>query len=302
MPGFGEVLRTPEDRFAGLPDWPYAPIYIDDLPSFPGLRLAAFDEGPKDAAVTFVCLHGDPTWSYLYRRMIPVFVGAGHRVVGWDWFGFGRSDKPADEAVYTWDFHRRTMLEAFDRFELQNVCLVVQDWGGLLGLTLPVDRPTAITRLLIMNTGLGVGRPPSAAWLAWRDYNRANPDLPVGRVMARATPHLTPAEVAAYDAPFPDARYKAGVRRFPEMVPITPEMDGVADSKRALGFFGAEWSGETYIAIGADDPVLPPEILETLATRIRGCGAPERWPGVGHFVQEWGEPVARAALARFGLG
>jgi haloalkane dehalogenase len=186
-----EVLRTPDERFADLPGWHYPPRYVDDLPGYDGLRMHYVDEGPRDAPVTFVCLHGEPTWSYLYRRMIPVFSNAGHRAVAPDLFGFGRSDKPADEAAYTFAFHRDALKRFFERLDLLDACLVVQDWGGLLGLTLPMDYPERITRLVVMNTGLGVGRPAGPGFEAWRAYNAANPDLDVAALMKRSVPMLS---------------------------------------------------------------------------------------------------------------
>ena len=148
------VLRTPDDRFANLPDWPHAPHYIDDLSGYDGLRVHYVDEGPSDAAHTVLCLHGEPTWAYLYRRMIPVFREAGHRVVAPDWLGFGRSDKPEADDTYGFNWHRDMMLRLIERLDLTNITLVVQDWGGLLGLTLPHEMPERFDRLLIMNTAL----------------------------------------------------------------------------------------------------------------------------------------------------
>ena len=154
------ALRTPEEAFANLPGFPCAPHYLDDLPGYAGLRLHYVDEGPREAEATFLCLHGEPTWAYLFRRMLPVFTQAGHRVVAPDLFGFGRSDKPLEEAVYTFDFHRDTLIALVEALDLRDVCLVVQDWGGLLGLTLPMQMPERITRLLVMNTTLGTGDEP----------------------------------------------------------------------------------------------------------------------------------------------
>jgi pimeloyl-ACP methyl ester carboxylesterase len=293
------ALRTPDERFAGLPGWSYAPHYIDDLKGFEGLRLHYLDEGPIDARHCFLCLHGEPTWAYLYRRMIPLFLTAGGRVVAPDFFGFGRSDKPTVEATYTWDFHRDTLVRTIERLELSRITLVVQDWGGLLGLTLPVSFPDRIARLLIMNTGFGTGDKVSDGFIAWRDYAAKNPDLAVGRLIARGAPQMTAAEIAAYDAPFPDARYKAGVRRFPQIVPIRPDMDGVAVSRRALAWWRDEFNGKSFMAIGMKDPVFG--LAEMMATHrlIRGCPEPLRVTEGGHFVQEWGEEIARAALANW---
>jgi pimeloyl-ACP methyl ester carboxylesterase len=292
-----EALRTPDERFAQLPGWPYAPLYLDDLAGFAGLRLHYVDEGPRDARHTFLCLHGEPTWAYLYRRMIPVFLGSGARVVAPDFFGFGRSDKPIADAVYTWDFHRDTLLRFVERLDLRNLTLVLQDWGGLLGLTLPVAFPDRITRLLVMNTGFGTGVRPSDGFIAWRDYVAKTPDLQCGTLIKRGTPHLTPAEIAAYDAPFPDTRYKAGVRRFPALVPISPDMDGVAVSRQAQTWWRESFTGQSFMAIGMKDPVLGPPVMNALRAHIRGCPEPMQIADGGHFVQEWGEEVAKAGLA-----
>ncbi|HTO69727.1 MAG TPA: haloalkane dehalogenase [Myxococcota bacterium] len=299
-PKFGAVARTPDERFAGLPGWKYAPRYLDDLRGFEGLRMHYVDEGPRDARAVFLCLHGEPSWAYLYRKMLPVFTAAGHRVVAPDWFGFGRSDKPVRDESYTFAFHRRSLVALFERLALSNVCLVVQDWGGLLGLTLPKDEP-AVTRLLVMNTAIGVGEPLSPGFAAWKEFVASQPDFAVGALMKRATSVLTDAEAAAYDAPFPDATYKAGVRRFPQLVPIAPAMEGVADGRSARAFLRERWTGRSFMAIGAADPVLGPPVMNALRAEIRNCPEPLVVPEAGHFVQEWGEPIARAALGKLGL-
>jgi haloalkane dehalogenase len=295
------VLRTPDDRFAGLPGWVYAPRYVDDLHGYEGLRMHYVDEGPSDAQTTFVCLHGEPTWGYLYRKIIPVFLEAGHRVIAPDFFGFGRSDKPVDDATYTFAFHRDALKRFLERFDLSQACLVVQDWGGLLGLTMPMDYSERITRLLIMNTGLGTGRSAGPGFDAWRAYNAANPDLDVAALMKRTTPMLSDAEAAAYAAPFPDARYKAGVRRFPELVPTRADMPGVETGLNAMAFLAKDWRGATFMAIGMQDPVLGEPVMRALQKRLRNCPEPMLVRDAGHFVPEWGEPIARAALAHFGL-
>ena len=290
-----EALRTPDERFASLPDFPFAPHYVDDLPGYEGLRVAYLDEGPRDGKVV-LCLHGEPSWSFLYRKMIPVFVEAGHRVIAPDWLGFGRSDKPTSDAVYTWAFHHDMMCAFVDRLALREITLVVQDWGGLLGLTLPVTHPTLVQRLLIMNTALATGLPAGRGFLAWRDYVANTPDFDVGALMRRSEPSLTDAEVAAYDAPFPDHRYKAGVRRFPQLVAIEPEMDGAAIARQAALWWSTAWRGQSFMAIGKNDPVLGPPVMSTMRSIIHGCPEP-MLVDAGHFVQEQGAPIARAALA-----
>ena len=300
-----DALRTPEDRFAGLPDFPWEPRYVDDLPGYGGLRCAVIDEGlnpDQPGQPTFLCLHGEPTWSYLYRRMIPVFLRAGARVVAPDLFGFGRSDKPVDDAVYGFHFHRNMLLALVERLDLQNVTLVVQDWGGLIGLTLPVDPRfrARLSRLLAMNTTLATGSPPSEGFLAWRAYAKANPDLAVGALIGRGTPHLSEAERAAYDAPFPDIRYKAGVRAFPERVMTDPGMEGIEESLAARDFWVRDFRGPVFMAVGGADMVLGPPVMEELRRSLPTCPEPMLIPEAGHFVQEWGGPVAEAALKAFG--
>jgi pimeloyl-ACP methyl ester carboxylesterase len=295
-----EALRTDDTRFADLPDWPYAPRYLDSLPGYEGLRTHYVDEGPRDAAVV-LCLHGEPTWAYLYRRMIPVFLEAGLRVVAPDFYGFGRSDKPIDDAVYTWDFHRDWLLRFVEELDLTDVYLVVQDWGGLLGLTIPVDFPNRVAGLLIMNTGFGNGSIPSEGFVVWRDFMARTPDLGAGRLIGRSVPHLTEEELAGYDAPFPGPEYKAGVRRFPAIVPTDPSMPGVEVSRRAVRWWSDDFAGPSLMAIGVQDPVLGAAVMDRVHPLIRGCPEPMRVEDGGHFLQEWGEPVARRALAEWGF-
>ena len=297
-----EALRTPDDRFADIPDFDYPVGYAEDLPGYEGLRIAYVDAGPKDAGHTFLCLHGEPSWSFLYRKMIPVFLESGARVIAPDLLGFGRSDKPVKQSDYSFDFHREYLLALVERLDLYNITLVVQDWGGLLGLTLPVDpalRPR-LGRLIVMNTGLGVGSSPGEGFLAWKNYALSTPDLPIGQLIARGTPHLTPAEIAAYDAPYPSPEYKAGAQVFPALVPVSPDMEGVEVSRAAAAFWANEWQGKSFMAIGMADPVLGPTAMMKLNAMINGCPAPMEIEGGGHFVQEWGEPIARAALESFG--
>ena len=289
-----DALRTPEDKFAGLPDWPHAPCYFE-RPD--GLRLHYVDEGARNAGKTFLCLHGQPTWSYLYRRMIPIFVAAGHRVVAPDFLGFGRSDKPRDEALYTFNFHRDALLGLIEALNLRNIVLVVQDWGGLIGLTLPMAAPPRFLSLLVMNTALGTGdQPLSEGFLAWRAFSNRNPDLDIAGLMRRACPHLGEAEANAYAAPFPDASYKAGVRRFPNLVPDRPDAPGAALSRDARDFWQNRWTGKSLMAIGMKDPVLGPTVMRALHGIIRDCPAPMEIADGGHFLQEWGETIARVAV------
>jgi haloalkane dehalogenase len=295
-----QVLRTPEERFSDLPDYPFTPCY-EGFSGYEGLRFHYIDEGPRDAEHVFLCLHGEPTWSYLYRKMIPVFTRAGYRAIAPDFFGFGRSDKPADEAVYTFDFHRMSIMAFIERLDLTNITLVCQDWGGLIGLTLPMDMPGRISRFLIMNTMIGTGDEPlSKGFLAWRDWSNQHPDMAAGTLIGRACPHLSKAECDAYDAPYPDATYKAGVRRFPNIVPDHIDAPGAALSRHTRAWLRAIWNGQTFMAVGMRDPVLGPPVMNHLKQIIRGCPEPYEMHEAGHFVQEWGQEVAEEALKSFG--
>ncbi len=290
------ALRTPDERFASLPGWPFQPRYTEHA----GLRVHHIDEGPADAAVTVLCLHGNPSWSYLYRHMIPVFTAAGLRVVAPDLIGFGRSDKPQDEAAHGFDFHRDMLLAFVEKLDLRNILLVGQDWGGIFGLTLPMAAPERWTRLLVMNTALATGT-LTEGFRLWRAYSNAQPDLAVGKLLQRGKRDLSAAEVAAYDAPYPDASYKAALRAFPNLVPDGADAPGAALARQAEAFWQERWAGDSFMAVGMQDPVLGAPAMQALRAVIRGCPPPLEVPEGGHFVQEWGAPIAQAALARFGL-
>ena len=295
-----DALRTPEDRFAGLPGYSWQPRYLCDLPALAGLRMHYLDEGGAAAPVTWLCLHGNPAWSYLYRKMIPVFLAAGDRVVAPDLIGFGKSDKPKKEAAHSFGWHRQVLLELVERLDLRQIVLVVQDWGGLLGLTLPMAAEHRYRGLLAMNTTLGTGDAPlSPGFIAWREMCAKNPDFDVGRLFARGNPQMNAAECAAYNAPFPDRGHRAALRAFPRMVPDHPDADGAAVSRQAREFWSTRWTGRSLMAVGAQDPVLGLPIMQALRADIRGCPEPMVLEQAGHFVQEHGEPVAQAAVGYF---
>jgi len=295
-----DALRTPDERFTDLPGYPWPPNYLSDLPTLDGLRLHYLDEGPKQAPLTWLCLHGNPSWSYLYRKMIPLFLASGHRVVAPDLIGFGKSDKPKKESAHNFLWHRQVLLEFVERLDLQNAVLVVQDWGGLLGLTLPMAAPNRYTGLLLMNTLLATGEAPlSPGFLAWREMCANKPDFEVGRLLARSNPHLSAAECAAYDAPFPDRGHRAALRAFPPMVPETTDQAGAAISRLARVFWQTQWQGRSLMAVGMQDPVLGWPVMEPLRQIIRNCPEPMRIEQGGHFVQEQGEVIAQAALRYF---
>jgi pimeloyl-ACP methyl ester carboxylesterase len=291
-----DPLRSPDERFAGLPGWPFEPRYTQHA----GYRVHHIDEGPADAPVTALCLHGNPSWSYLYRHMVPVFTAAGLRVVAPDLIGFGRSDKPAQESAHSFDLHRGMLLDFVQALDLKNVMLVCQDWGGIFGLTLPLDLPDRFTRLLVMNTSLATGR-LTQGFRMWRDYSNSQPDLAVGRLLRRGKADMSDAEAAAYDAPFPDASYKAALRAFPNLLPETADGPVAAMGQRAQAFWRDQWAGESFMAVGTQDPVLGLPAMRALQANLRNCPPPLELESAGHFVQEWGGPVAAAALKHFHL-
>ena len=300
MPLRDDALRTPDSAFANLPGYPWPPHYVSDLPALGGLRLHYLDEGPPDAPLTWLCLHGNPAWSYLYRHMIPVWTAAGHRVVAPDLIGFGKSDKPKKEGAHSFAWHRQVLLELLERLDLRRVVLVVQDWGGLLGLTLPHAAPERFHGLLAMNTMLATGQTPlSAGFIAWREMCASKPAFDIARLLARGNPHMTPAECAAYMVPFPDAGHRAATRAFPALVPERPGDGGAAVSRAAREFWRQQWQGCSLLVIGAQDPVLGEPVMRALRDDIRGCPEPWALPRAGHFVPEHGRAIAERALAHF---
>lgn len=299
-----DALRTPDHRFDQLPGYPWQPHYLADLPSLNGLRLHYLDEGHRGSEsgasdqTTYLCLHGNPAWSYLYRHMIPVFLASGARVVAPDLIGFGKSDKPKKESAHGFTWHRQVLLELVERLDLQHTVLVVQDWGGILGLTLPMAAPQRYQGLLVMNTVLATAEHPlSDGFLAWRKMCATKPDFSVSRLMQRGKPDLSAEECAAYDAPFPDRGFRAALRAFPAMVPEQAEDDGAAWAVAAQSFWRTHWQGRSLMAIGQLDPVLGTVVMQGLHGHIRGCPPPLLLPEAGHFVPEWGQSVAQAWTA-----
>lgn len=299
-----DALRTPDNAFDDLPNYPWQPRYISDLPALAGLRLHYLDEGKAPTVstrqLTYLCLHGNPAWSYLYRKMIPVFLQAGHRVIAPDLIGFGKSDKPKKDSFHNFSTHRQILLELIERIDLQDVVLVVQDWGGILGLTLPMAAPQRYKGLLVMNTLLACGETPlSAGFLAWREMCAKHPDFNIARLFARGNLQMTAAECAAYNAPFPDRGHRAATRVFPAMVPEFGNSDGADISRDARRFWQSHWTRPSLMAIGTQDPVLGLPVMRELQTMINGCSQPLLVENAGHFVQERGEPIARHAVAFF---
>ena len=277
-------------------DFPFSTHFLNTLPGFGGLKLAYVDEQPTSQwnGRVALCLHGEPTWSYLYRKMIPLLLQAGYRVVAPDLFGFGRSDKPTDRDWYSFSKHRTSLLELIDALQLRRITLVVQDWGGLLGLTLPHALPDRFEQLLVMNTTLATGDARmSEGFNSWRTFMNNQPSLDCAKLMQRSCPHLAEHELAAYALPFQytstedSAASMAGVMRFPSLVPEFADDDGAEISLAARAYWKTDWRGQSFMAIGMQDPVLGPPVMRALQAHIRGCPPPMEIANGGHFLQEW---------------
>ncbi len=280
------VLRTPDERFEGLAGWPFAPRYarVADADGTP-LRIHYVDEGPRDGPLVLL-LHGEPTWAYLYRNIIPGLLAKGRRAVAPDLIGFGRSDKPAARADYTYERHVAWMGAWLIGLDLTDITLFCQDWGGLIGLRLVAAFPERFAGLVIANTGLPVGAGWTPGFKAWLDYSQTVPRLSIGGIVKGGTARpLGAEEIAAYDAPFPDESYKEGARQFPTLVPITPEHASVAENIEAWKVL-ERFEGPVVTAFSDGDPV----------TRGGEAAFQSRMPGArgqphvtlhgGHFVQE----------------
>jgi haloalkane dehalogenase len=295
-----DVLQTPDDRFVGLPDYPFAPHYVEVADGAGGrLRLHYVDEGPRDAAPVLL-LHGEPSWSFLYRKMIPVLVDAGLRAVAPDLVGCGRSDKPTARDDYTYQRHVDWMTAFVETADLAGVTLVGQDWGGLIGLRLVAEHPDRFARVVAANTFLPTGdRDPGDAFRAWQRFSQETPTFDVGAIVnGGCASDLSPEVVAAYDAPFPDDSYKAGVRQFPLLVPSRPD-DPASEANRAAWDALRSWTKPFLTAFSDHDPITA-GADRVLRADIPGCqGQPHTTiTNAGHFLQEdAGEELAGVVAA-----
>jgi haloalkane dehalogenase len=285
-----DVFQTPDERFEGLPGYPFEPNYED----VGGLRMHYLDEGEGDP---IVCFHGEPTWSYLYRKMIPPLAAGGHRVVAPDFAGFGRSDKPTDRGWYTYDRHVEQMTGLLEAIDVRDATVVVQDWGGPIGLRWAVENQERVARLVILNTGLFTGR-VSKGFMAWRDFAERNPDLPIGFIVQGATATEVPEDVVAgYEAPWPNAESKAGAAEFPLLVPTEEGQPGAAEMAGVMDEL-SRWDKPALVAFSDSDPVFPfPRSGERFSDTIPTAGDQIRIEDAAHFLQEdRGEVIAEHVL------
>jgi haloalkane dehalogenase len=290
-----DVLRTPDDRFTGLPDYPFAPHYVTLAD---GVRMHHVDEGPADAEVVLM-LHGEPSWSYLYRHLVPVFADAGLRAVAPDLVGFGRSDKPVRIGDYSYQRHVDWLQEWIEHLDLRRITLICQDWGSLLGLRLAAENDDRFDRIVVANGFLPTAdRPTPPAFRIWRAFATYTPVLPIGRIVDTGTKRsLSQAERAAYDAPFPSARHKAGARAFPGLVPTSPDDPAVPANRAAWARLGS-WEKPFLTLFGKHDPILG-RADQPLQQHVPGArDQPHARLSGSHFVQEDAGPeIARRTLA-----
>jgi haloalkane dehalogenase len=287
-----DAVRTPEERFAALPaDFPWEPRYLD----WEGLRLARIDEGEGSPVVLF---HGEPTWSLLWRRVMPPLLAAGHRCIASDMPGFGRSDKPTDLEWYSYDRHVDAATHVLDELGVRDATFVVHDWGGPIGMRVAAERPNLCARLVVMDTGVFSGRQRMTdAWIAFRDFVARTEDLPISMLVRGACATDPGDEVAAaYDAPFPTPGSKAGARAFPLMLPTSPGDPGAAEGERTAEAIAAR--DIPSLCLWADsDPIIPLESGRAVAERL-GLTPPETIEGASHFLQEdQGERIGRRIAA-----
>jgi len=287
-----DFYRTPDERFEELPGYAFEPTYVE----LDGLRMHYVAEGDGPP---LLLLHGEPTWCFLYRKLISPLAAIG-RVIAPDYFGFGRSDKPTRVEDYSYDFHYDSVERLADELDLRSATVVVQDWGGPIGLRLAVERPDLVDRLVILNTGVGAGRAPSPEWLRFREFmRRVGSDLVPGQLIRiSAVTELADDVIEAYNAPFPTPESKAGVLAFPELVPTDLDHPSAAKMLEVSDAL-ARWERPALVLFSDSDPIFTPAAAERLAARIPGAGPAEIVSGAGHFLQEEkGEEIAER-IVRF---
>jgi len=298
-----KYYRSKDESFANLKDFSYEAKFIDDVKGFKdyvGLRMAYIDEGDKQADLTFVMLHGSPTWSYLWRHFIKEVIGANYRAVALDMIGFGRSDKPLDEDAYSFDSMRESIICAIEKLDLKNVVLVLHEWGGFLGLTIPMEIHERIDGIIIHNTTLATGNQlVSDSYLDWRKYIENNPDLNVRAIMARTNKILNLKECNTYHAPFETYESKIALRTLPKIYPDHPDKPGAEISQKSLEWYAEEFEGVMLSIFGMRDPLFPKEALNAFLDSIPGIIKLTGVDNAGHFLPEWAMEYGKDLITNY---
>lgn len=278
-----KAIRTPEERFENLPDYPFKPNYLEPED---GIRLHYLDEGNPDGKVVLL-LHGEPSWSYLYRKMIPVLADAGFRVLAPDLIGFGKSDKPTEQSDYTYAKHVDWMTSFIQQLDLTGITLFCQDWGGLIGLRLATDMDDRFDRIMASNTALPIGNVEMPeSFLQWLEFSKSSPKFDIGRIIDKGTVFdLSEAEIAAYNAPFPSEEYKAGARIFPSLVPISSD-DPESENNQAAWAKLMQWKKPFLTVFGDSDPIMRGAEKFFIQVVPGAKGQPHSIVNAGHFSQE----------------
>lgn len=295
-----EFIRTPETRFLNLDNFPYTPSYIQNLKDSDGARLSYIDE-QSDSKETALFLHGNPTWSYCYRKMIPIMLESGFRAIAPDMIGFGRSDKPIYQQWHTFEKHINILRSFIETLDLTNITLICHDWGGMFGLNLVPSMPHRFKRIIALNTMLCTGDIMPEIWYRWLAYSNGHPNLDPTECLIDCGCTLTRSEISSFLAPYPNALYKAAFRQFPNFIPDRPERFGAQLGQDSVKFWQQHWQGESFVAIGMMDEILRNPTNDLACKVIRGCPTPMRIESAGHFLFEWGDQVLQEALKSFDL-
>lgn len=295
-----EFARTPESFFSELEKFPYQPKYLSDLAYTNNGRMAYIDEG-KDVQGIALFLHGNPTWSYCYRKMIPIAIAAGFRTIAPDMIGFGRSDKPVHQSWHNFMRHYYILLQFIEYLDLKNITLVCHDWGGLFGLNIVPAMSKRFRRIVVLNTMLCTGITMPDIWYRWAKYNDSQYNLNPVECLVGTGCQLSDSEKQGFLAPYPTAFYKAAFRQFPKFIPDRENLPGAELGKRSTHFWKNEWEGESFVAVGAKDQILAETTKNLACNIIRGCPEPMIIDDAGHFLFEWGDQILESALTSFSL-
>ena len=298
------IYRTPEKNFHNLPSFPYKLHYLDKVEGFEGfkdgLRISYLDEGPKDSELTFLMIHGHLTWSYMWRHFIKILIDSNHRAIAVDLPGFGRSDKPIDEKNYTFSNLRNTLINTINRLDLKNIVLVVHEWGGFLGLTIPMEFYERFAGIIVHSTAVTTGTQiMSESYSDWRKYCNDNPDMNIRAIIARTNRVLNLKECNAYHAPFDNYESKAALRALPKIVPDNPQKDGAQISRDASLWLSEQFDGPAVLLSGMRDPLFPQEVIKNLGNIIKGINVLPGKDNAGHFLPEWAMEYGENLLSQF---